>query len=104
MNRLKGMKTYLVGAMDRLPDAGAGWRSDITPFLEGRGVSVLNPCKKPIDVGVEDDHARNLVSMYKKTGQFDKIRKEFGVIRTVDLRCVDISDFIIANIDVDVHT
>ena len=28
---------------------------------------------------------------------------DYGVIRTLDLRCVDISDFIIASIDTDVH-
>jgi hypothetical protein len=31
------------------------------------------------------------------------IRKKYGVIRTLDLRCIDISDFIIASIDIDVH-
>ena len=103
MNRLNGTRTYLVGAMDRVPDSGAGWRQDSTPFLEGVGVTVLNPCEKPIDVGVEDDDARADIAMYKKTGDFEMIRKEYGIIRAVDLRCVDISDFIIASIDLDVH-
>ena len=103
MNRLNGTRTYLLGAMDRVPDSGAGWRQDITPFLEGLGVTVLKPCEKPIDVGVEDDDARAEIAMYKKTGDFEMIRKEYGIIRAVDLRCVDISDFIIASIDLHVH-
>jgi hypothetical protein len=103
MNRLKGMRTYLVGAMDRVPDAGAEWRGDVTPFLEDMGITVLNPCEKPIDVGIEDDEARELIDHYKSTGRYDLIRDKFGVIRTVDLRCVDISDFIVASIDLSVH-
>ena len=103
INRLNGTRTYLVGAMDRVADAGSGWRENITPTLEQMGVTVLNPCKKPIDVGVEDDDSRYWMEHYKETGQFDKIKREYGVIRTVDLRCVDISDFIIAHIDLDVH-
>ena len=103
INRLNGTRTYLVGAMDRVPDAGAGWREDITPFLEGMGVTVLNPCEKPIDVGVEDEDARREIESFKATGDFDLIRDNYGVIRAIDLRCVDISDFIVASIDLDVH-
>ena len=103
MNRLDGMRTYLAGAMDRVPDGGLGWRVSITPPLQKLGVTVLDPCNKPIEVGIEDEGSRELIKKYKKTGQFHKIRKECGVIRTLDLRCIDISDFIIASIDIDVH-
>jgi hypothetical protein len=103
VSRLRGTRTYLVGAMDRVPDGGAEWRQRVTPFLEGKGITVLNPCEKPIDVGVEDDEARDKIEKYKQTGKFSRIKSEFGVIRTVDLRCVDISDFIVASIDLDVH-
>ena len=102
-NRLRGTRTYLVGAMDRVPDSGAGWREMITPPLTEMGITVLNPCRKPIDVGVEDDDARDKIEEYKLSGQFARIKDEFGVIRTVDLRCVDVSDFIVASIDLDVH-
>tara|TARA_Y100000590_G_scaffold468528_1_gene651585 strand:- start:737 stop:1282 length:546 start_codon:yes stop_codon:yes gene_type:complete len=103
MNRLNGMRTYLAGAMDRVPDGGTGWREAITPALNDRGVVVLNPCDKPADVGIEDEETRRLIEEYKETGEYGKIRKEYGVIRTLDLRCVDVSDFIIASIDIDVH-
>jgi hypothetical protein len=103
MNRLKGTRTYLAGAMDRVADGGVGWRQRITPELQGRGVVVLDPCDKPIDVGIEDEGTRDTIELYKKSGEFHRIRKEYGVIRTLDLRCVDISDFLIASIDIDVH-
>ena len=101
--KLSGMRTYLAGAMDRVADGGIGWRSRITPILKAMGVTVLNPCDKPANVGVEDEKTRNNIESFKKTGRFDKIRKNYGVIRTLDLRCVDISDFVIALIDTDVH-
>ena len=103
MNRLKGMRTYLAGAMDRVPDGGVVWRDKITPLLESKGVVVLNPCDKPVEVGIEDASTRASIEGLKDKGEYGKIKKDYGVIRTLDLRCVDISDFIIASIDIDVH-
>ena len=39
MSKLKGMRTYLAGAMDRVPDGGTGWRNRITPMLKSLGVT-----------------------------------------------------------------
>ena len=46
MNRLKRQRVYLAGAMDRVPDRGATWRENITPFLKDLGLVVFNPIKK----------------------------------------------------------
>ena len=102
-NNFKKMRTYLVGAMDRVKDGGHGWRDDITPELEKMGITVLNPCKKTFSHIKEDDKTRRKIEHYKQSGQFEKIRKEYGSIRNADLRCVDLSDFIICNIDLNVH-
>lgn len=102
-NNLKDMRTYLVGAMDRVPDGGVQWRDYITPLLKEMHINVLNPCKKEIENVTEDLNTREEIEHYKKTGQFDKIRQKFGHIRNADLRCVDVSDFIIAQIDMNVH-
>ena len=101
--RLTGMRTYLAGAMDRVADGGVGWRNRISPMLKSMGVTVLNPCDKPVEVGIEDSQTRGEIERLKSSRQYDKVRKTYGVIRTLDLRCVDISDFIIASIDIDVH-
>ncbi len=53
MNNLKDMRTYLVGAMDRVPDGGTGWRNAITPTLKELGIEVLDPCDKPIESAKE---------------------------------------------------
>jgi hypothetical protein len=102
-NNLKNMRTYLIGAMDRVPDGGKTWRDNITPFLESLGVTVLNPCNKPIESAKENDETRNMIEQYKATGQYHKIRKEFSHIRNADLRCVDVSDFVVAHIDTSIH-
>ena len=103
INNLVGMRVYLVGAMDRVPDGGKTWRDNITPFLESLGVTVLNPCNKPIESAKENDETRNMIEQYKATGQYHKIRKEFSHIRNADLRCVDVSDFVVAHIDTSIH-
>lgn len=102
-NNLKNTRTYLVGAMDRVLDGGIGWRKEITPILQSMGVRVLDPCNKPINGVKEDNNTRAWIETYKQTEQYDKIREKYSVIRNADLRCVDISDFIIANIDIHAH-
>ena len=102
-NNLRGMRTYLVGAMDRVPDGGVQWRDRVTKPLHDMNVKVINPCDKPVYSVKENDKTRDIIEEYKRTGQFDRLKNEFGVIRNADLRCVDISDFIIAQIDIDVH-
>ena len=102
-NKLQGMRTYLVGAMDRVPDGGVGWRNAITPKLKSLNIRVIDPCDKPIESAKEEPDTRTIIDYYKKTGQFQKIREEYGHIRNADLRCVDVSDFLIVNINMDVH-
>lgn len=102
-NNLKHTKTYLVGAMDRVADGGITWRKKITPVLENFGVKIIDPCDKPIDGIKEDQETRWWIDYYKETGQYSKIKDKFSIIRNADLRCVDISDFIVAHIDLNVH-
>lgn len=102
-NNLLGTKTYLVGAMDRVKDGGRSWRNNISSSIERLGVKIINPCDKPIYGVKEDDETRWWIDYYKETAQYDKIRQKFSIIRNADLRCVDICDFIIAHIDLNVH-
>lgn len=104
MNKnLHNSRVYLIGAMDRVKDGGVGWRNEIIPHLCKMGIIPLDPCNKPIKDVKEDKNTRSKIEFYKQTGQYDKIRQEFGSIRNADLRCVDVSDFVIAHIDLDVH-
>lgn len=102
-NRLNNQRVYLAGAMDRVADRGNGWRDSITPFLESLGVIVFNPIKKPIAIGQEDEATHKLKIQLKLEHKYDELSKLMKVIRSVDLRLVDISDFMIVNLDLDVH-
>ena len=100
--RLWGMRCYLCGAMDATKDRGEGWRNRISPFLERLGVIVLNPCSKPINLAYEDDESVERRIQYKKSGEYGKLAEEMHMIRVVDLRLVDIADFLIVNLDMDI--
>jgi len=102
-NNLQGMRTYLVGAMDRVPDGGIQWREKITPLLEKMNVKVINPCNKPIHSVSEDGETRQIIDNLKAEENYEKIRHSYGSIRNADLRCVDISDFIVCHIDISIH-
>lgn len=103
MNRLRNQRCYLAGAMDRVADRGIGWRAYITPFLNNLGVQVFNPLNKPTNLGAEDE----LVALKKKKLKEEKKYNELSTlmreIRSVDLRMVDISDFLIVNLDLNTH-
>jgi len=103
MNRLRGMRAYLGGAMDRVADGGVGWRRTIGEWLRQRSVVTLDPTNKPIDIGIEDFENRKLRHEWKRTGNFDQLAHDMRKIRCVDLRMVDISDFLVVNLDLDVH-
>ncbi len=103
MNRLLGTRCYLAGPMDRALDGGEGWRNTLTPFLSTLGVVVLNPCEKPIALGRENQADRNKLASLKSEGKFDEVAELCREIRTVDLRMVDVSDFLILNLDTQIH-
>lgn len=102
MGRLYDMRGYLSGPMDRVPDGGVQWREKVGEDLEQRGVVVLNPCDKPIDIGLEDFKVRADITRWKDEGEYDEIY-ERRVIRHVDLRMVDIADFLYVRWDMDVQ-
>jgi len=80
------------------------WRDEMSEWLKRKGVVVLNPLSKPVvgfDEKLEDMERR---AVLKRQGEWEKVGKEMRLIRRVDLRMVDISDFIIVNVDIDVYT
>ena len=102
-NRLKGMRGYLCGAMDRVADGGAGWRIDIQRELADLEMFWLDPTHKPIEIGIEDSETRVLINEMKLSGNYDAVVPQMRAIRNVDLRMVDISDTLVVNIDLETH-
>lgn len=103
MNRLKGQRVYLAGAIDRVADRGVTWRDNITPFLKNMEIIVFNPIKKPTEIGLEDDNSHILKKQLKEQQRYDELSALMKTIRSVDLRLVDISDFLIVNINLEHH-
>jgi nucleoside 2-deoxyribosyltransferase len=101
MNRLKNQRVYLAGAMDRVHDRGATWRDNITPFLEKMGIIIFNPITKPTSTGMEDHDSHVIKTKFKNQKRYDELSSMMKTIRSVDLRLVDISDFLIVNLDLD---
>ena len=102
LNRLNKQRVYLAGAMDRVADRGATWRDNITPFLEQMGVIVFNPITKPTTTGMEDHDSHVIKTKLKQKERYDELSEMMKVIRRVDLRLVDISDFLIVNLNLDI--
>ena len=103
MQRLNNQRVYLAGAMDRVHDRGNGWRDYITPFLQDLGIIVFNPIRKPTSIGQEDEATHKLKLELKCNHKYDDLASLMKTIRSVDLRLVDISDFLIVNLDLDIH-
>ena len=103
MNRVRNQRCYLAGAMDRVKDRGKGWRQEITPFLQSLGIVVFYPITKPTEIGLEDHDTHLVKTKLKKKKRYEELSSMMKVIRSVDLRLVDISDFLIVNLDLDIH-
>lgn len=103
MNRLRNQRCYLAGAIDRVGDRGIGWREEITPHLHNLGITVFNPITKPSEVGLEDENSHVFKKKLKQQNRYDELNGFMKTIRSVDLRLVDISDFLIVNLDLETH-
>lgn len=103
MHNLNKQRCYLAGAIDRVADRGNSWRDNITPLLSNFGVIVLNPLKKPTYFGAEDDVTAAYKRQLKQDQNYEELSKVMRIIRSIDLRMVDISDFLIVNLDLDTH-
>jgi hypothetical protein len=102
-NRLAFSRAYLCGAMDRVADGGIAWRENLKTQLEDLKINWMDPCHKPIDIGIEDLENREQRRRWKQAGRFDLVANDIKVIRCVDLRLVDLSDFLVVNLDMEVH-
>jgi len=110
-NYLDGARVYLAGPMDfvasRETERRYGWRTRTREFLERLGVTVFDPWEKPrirglFEYGKEDAKTiRNRERWtFEPTAEGSATRAElaeyFWETMHIDLRMVDISDFVIA--------
>ena len=103
LNRLKGLCAYLSGPIDHAVDKGAGWREDITPFLDKKNVKVLNPLKHCFWGVNELPEKRKRMASSLQRGDFSELREEMKGLVHLDLRAVDLSSFLVVNYDSTIH-
>lgn len=101
INRLRGTTAYLCGPIDKAKDAGVGWRKAITPYLKSWGVRILDPTNKPKHLLPEQSEQIAQRHRLKEKGEYDVLAAFMKQIRKVDLRMVDLSDFVIVYLDLD---
>jgi hypothetical protein len=89
--------------MDRVKDGGEGWRNWLQQELADLEIQWLDPCNKPIKMGIEDAESRRQRRIKKMAGDFEFVHQEMSPIRRVDLRMVHICDWMPVNIDMEVH-
>jgi len=104
MNRLANNRCYLAGAMERDNTNGIEWRQAIQDALRDLHICWLDPTNKPGCIGRETPETKNELMQARQTGDYDAVRNIMRVIRCVDLRLTDISDFLVVNLDPDVPT
>ncbi len=104
MNRLQHTRCYLAGAMEKDETNGIEWRRQIQKDLGNLGVTWLDPTNKPCDIACETKDTQGELLQLRKVHEYDKVREKMKLIRCVDLRMTDISDFIVVNIHPDIPT
>lgn len=104
-NRLFGHIAYLAGSIDNSRDFKS-WREDITTFLQSINIGVLNPCDKSVIRNSkinEDENFLSYIESLKTEKKYKEIQEIMQEIVRVDLKMVDLSNFLILNIERDVH-
>jgi hypothetical protein len=90
--------------MENAPDQGVGWRKRLAEWLiVNLGIIVIDPTNKPIDIVPEDSASMTRRNQMKLQGNWKDYQAECRLMRCVDLRLVDIADFLIVNIDLNIH-
>ena len=94
---------YLSGPIDHAKDHGVGWREEFKLKTEAIGLVYLDPTKKPGEKMSETTVEKNTVAEFKKNKDWDGLKKYVKNFRRIDLRFVDLSDFLVIYIDTSVH-
>ena len=93
--KLYKTRAYLIGSMEFAD--GRSWRDKVQKELYGRGIVFFNPYSKPfIDDTPEDETSRAEMLHWREQGQYDILAQRMKKVRSDDLRCIDLSDWLIA--------
>ncbi|MFW6173640.1 MAG: hypothetical protein ACOC5T_07840 [Elusimicrobiota bacterium] len=105
-NKLYKAITYVSGAIDDAADDGVPWRRQFITLLRQRGlgfIKVLDPTNKLPGLLNEIGETQTNLKDMKQRGDWDKLSKYAHDIIRIDLREVDLCDFLVARIDNSIH-
>ena len=107
LNKLEGMRCFVSGPIDRVDDDGVGWRNDIKRICKERNINIefLDPCDKPEHLGQEIGDEKKRMEELKSGGpeMWLEAQREVKKFKRIDYRMVDMCDFYIIYIDINVH-
>ncbi len=103
-NKLRNLRAYIAGPIEYIDTSQDhkqnSFKDMIRIFLESKGVQVLDP-KRIGFQGISEISNRQALFAEK---DYTEVRRQMKLIVRKDLRCVDISDFIIVYLPKDVRT
>lgn len=118
-NLLRDTRVYLSGPMDfvasRVEEKQFGWRNRVAEFLRALGVTVFDPWFKPeirgiAEYGREDETTAKVRDKWNfdpsEAGTKDRAAcaQHFWPAQHLDLRMVDVSDFVVAYVPTNVYS
>ena len=104
MNILNRTKCYLAGNMEYTNDS-VNWRDYMTSELNKLGVVVLSPLEKNFVVHFDEGEESHVkLKQMREEGRYDEVSEHMSKIVGKDLRLIDVSDFVIVNIEIDKPT
>lgn len=103
---LDGSLCYLIGAVDFAHDLGVSWRSDIIRLCKNSDLKIkfLDPTNKISGLQEEIGDERNKIVQLKSDEKWDELSLVMKTVVRQDHRCIDLSDFVVFYLDLDVHT
>jgi len=104
MNVLKKSRVYLAGNMENL-DISEGWREWIRSELNPMGVTILSPLDTAFygQLNETDEDRRKLKSV-RENEDYEAVHEYMRGVIQKDLRLIDLADFVIVNLDLNIPT
>lgn len=99
---LDNVTCYLSGSMEYSNDFGTSWRKEFVEFCKKNNIklNIIDPTNKPDGLMKEE---AGKYSNLRSSENWKELADYIHQIRRDDLRCVDLSDFIVAHIDKNTH-
>lgn len=98
-NILENSICYLAGPIDYAKDQGKGWRKEVKKKLKSYKIHFLDPTNKLKGLTKEVDSEQEKIKTLKVQKKWEELSKMMKNVVRSDLRCIDVSDYIIAYVD-----